>query len=662
MFKLVSKNGLRMIKYSLSDDYSLLKHELKTAKGRISKKDRNKMNPPEMNLEERKEKYTELIEYNTELMDLFRFTNNSPLVSIIINLDSSCDLKRLFNSFHRNLAYPNFEVIIIEEHPTDDSREFFSKLQNHFSVDRVENTEGRSYAEIHNLAIERANGEYLLFLEGNLKPAYGWLNILMQTTLENSEAGCVGAKLVNADQKNNSKDIYKIQSIGSEFVETKTGNFIVLDMARGLDPLEEICMKQNLRASVPKQALLISKTRFLEIGGFDESYKTQLVNVDLCLKLFKNGYSNIYNPNALVFSCSHPEHPQEMNGKDDRILFNDRWKQFLHANVLLDKIEDTDVFSLAKFKVGFAVSESGENASAGDYFTAKEFGEAMKDLGWEVCFLSRSGPGYWYELEDVDVVISLLYTFDPRRIRSFKKSSIKIAWPRNWFDRWVFFPWFSSYDLIFAPSKTSQKFIKEHSTKDPVILPLATNPQRFNSKVSPDENYLSDYCFTGSYWNDYREIIDLLEPDKLPYKFNLYGKNWELIPKFEPYHRGFINYNNIPHLYASTKIVIDDANRATKVYSSVNSRVYDGLACGTLVLTNGRLGAIEIFDGNLPVFETEDELNHLLRHFLENEDERIRVVKKLQKFVLENHTYFNRAEQLKQTLIQYIKKEQIESD
>jgi O-antigen biosynthesis protein len=658
MFKLVSKNGLRMIKYSLHDDYSLFKHELRSAKAKIFKPQNKIENKrPEMNLFEKKEKYGELIRHNNELTDLFLFKDDSPKVSIIINLDSSCDLNSLFNKFHHNLVYPNFEVIVIADHLAEDTGEFISKLKNQFSVDLIENSNGRSYAEIHNSTVESVNGEYLLFLDGNLKPTYGWLNSLMQTTLENRNTGCVGAKIVNANLEDGPNN-FKIQSIGAEFVETKNGNFIVSEMANGLDPNEEICMKQNLRAAVNKKAFLISKALFLEVGGFDESYQNCFESIDLSLKLLKKGYSNIYNPNSIIFNCLNPDNSPSRNEKDDLILFNNRWNQFLRGNVLLDKIETSHVFSLEKLKVAFAVSESGENASAGDYFTAKEFGEAIKSLGWGVCFLPRNGPDYWYDLDDVDVVISLLYTFDPRRIRSSRGSLIKIAWPRNWFDRWTFFPWFANYDLVLVPSKISQRFVKEHSGKDATLVPLATNPNRFNNEIPESEDYYSDYCFTGSYWNDYREIIDLLDPDKLPYKFNLYGKNWELIPKFKPYHRGFINYINIPKLYASTKIVIDDANSATKAYGSVNSRVYDALACGTLVLTNGKLGALEIFGEDLPVFETETQLNILLNHFLEVDEDRIDLVEKLQKFVVENHTYFNRALQLKKTLIEYLHSKQ----
>ena len=262
--------------------------------------------------------------------------------------------------------------------------------------------------------------------------------------------------------------------------------------------------------------------------------------------------------------------------------------------------------------------------------------------------------GYWYEVDDeVDVLISMLDKFDPRRIRSKNNSLIKIAWPRNWFDRWVSNPGFKNYDMIFVPSKISLEYVKERSNKNPILFPIATSPSRFNENITPKKEYLCDYCFTGSYWKSPREIMEMLDPDSIPYEFKLFGKNWEKIEKFKKYYQGFISYSNMPKVYASTKIVIDDANKATKKYGAVNSRVFDALACGTLVITNGKKGAEDTFNGKLPVFSTKKELNHLIEYYLTNHEERTAKIKELKQFVLLNHTYINRANIIREKLDYY---------
>ncbi len=327
-----------------------------------------------------------------------------------------------------------------------------------------------------------------------------------------------------------------------------------------------------------------------------------------------------------------------------------------HSNSNNCKIKENNPVQNDKpLQIAFAVTEAGIDVSAGDYFTALELGEGLKKFGWEISFLPRNGQGYWYEVDaEVDVIISMLDNFDPRRIRSSNMDLIKIAWPRNWFDRWVSNPAFNRYDIIFAPSKIALEYIKERSDKKPILFPIATNSSRFNDNITSKKEYLCDYCFTGSYWNDPREIMEMLEPEKIPYEFKLFGKNWEKIDKFKKYYQGFISYSYMPQVYASTKIVVDDANRATKKYGAVNSRVFDALACGTLVLTNGKKGAVDTFNGKLPVFSTKIELNNLIEYYLSNEDERTAKIKELQKFVLQNHTYNNRADTLKEKLEYYM--------
>ena len=344
-----------------------------------------------------------------------------------------------------------------------------------------------------------------------------------------------------------------------------------------------------------------------------------------------------------------------LNVKNDTITTERRKNRDILTKTESDKLQNTKISVLKPLKIVFAVSEAGENASAGDYFTALEFGEALRNFNWEISFLSRNGPGYWYKIDDdVDILISLLDIFDPRRIKCSNKSLIKIAWPRNWFDRWVSHPGFKSYDMIFAPSKIALEYIIKKTNKKPFLLPIATNPTRFNGSIHQKNEYLSDYCFTGSYWDYPREIVEMLEPEKLPYEFKLYGKNWDKIGKFKTYYQGFINYSKLPEVYASTKIVIDDANNATKKYGAVNSRVFDALACGALVITNGENGAKETFNGKLPVFKSKEELNHLIEYYLSNDNERLAKIEELQKCVLENHTYINRANTLKEKLEEYL--------
>ena len=124
----------------------------------------------------------------------------------------------------------------------------------------------------------------------------------------------------------------------------------------------------------------------------------------------------------------------------------------------------------------------------------------------------------------------------------------------------------------------------------------------------------------------------------------------DTIEKFAPYNKGFANYAMMPKIYANTKIVVDDANRVTKPFGSVNSRVFDALASGVLVLTNGALGADLTFNRLMPTYSNAKEFSELLSYYLTHEEERKALVDKLQKEVLSKHTYDNRVDELLEIL------------
>ena len=268
------------------------------------------------------------------------------------------------------------------------------------------------------------------------------------------------------------------------------------------------------------------------------------------------------------------------------------------------------------------MTEAGENVSAGDYFTAMELAESLQKLGHSVRYLCRRGEADWYDVgEDTDVLVSMLDAYDLGKAYRCSPGLVTVAWARNWFDRWAANPSIDRYSLVLASSETACSWLSRATGRSVGLFPIAANAHRFLDAAAAEETeeerarFGCDYVFTGSYWNDPREIMDILDPKAVPYRFRVFGKNWEQEPRFAPYTGGFVNYGEIPLVYKYTKLVVDDANRVTIQYGAVNSRVYDALAAGRLVLTNGAKGAEETFRGLLPVFRTAEEFREKLRYY-----------------------------------------------
>lgn len=663
--KLKGFEELRRFRNHVRDSYKSLKHRSLSKVKQLEESHLVEYIKQDYKLTEsqKKELYESIINQNTLNLEMMDFNSEAPLVSIIIiNRNGFKHLKRLFQDFTEKIQYPHYEIIVVDNDSKDGSMLFLENLLEFLPLKIIKNKKNESFSRSNNQAAEIARGNYLLLLNNDIEPTYGWLNQMMKSALHTSEVGAVGAQLVYPDcsaSRYNWKNSYKIQHIGIGFRE-EDGFIKPYNMGNG-ETFQVNDEQNELRAAVTAAVLLVSRDKYFQVDGLDEGYIYGYEDVDFCLKLLKKGYKNICCSKALLFHYEFGTQESDKNKEvkkrrlNNKKLFRERWGKWLRKELLMDKLNSNQLYSEKPLKVAFVVTETGENSSAGDYFTALSLGKSFKKFGWEIDFLSRTESEDWYEIEpDVDVLISLLDAYDIRKIRSKNNLLIKLAWPRNWLSRWISHPDFMDFDLVMATSETACKYIEEKTGMKTDLLPLATDPETFNMEVDKDEGWECDYCFTGSYWKDPREIVDMLEPESLPYTFKLFGKNWDEFEKLKDYYQGFVNYQDMPRVYRSTKVVVDDANRVTKEYGSVNSRVFDAIASGVLVVTNGDLGAEETFNGILPVYKSKEELKELLEFYLSNEDERKAKINELQDFVLSQHTYDQRAEKIKSSLESYI--------
>ncbi|MEA2014594.1 MAG: glycosyltransferase, partial [Thermodesulfobacteriota bacterium] len=185
------------------------------------------------------------------------------------------------------------------------------------------------------------------------------------------------------------------------------------------------------------------------------------------------------------------------------------------------------------------------------------------------------------------------------------------------------------------------------------FFPIATNEKRFSLKAD-NKAEKCDYCFTGHKWGVMREIEEMLNPAEIDYRFAVYGNNWDDHDTFGKYWRGFVPYGELASIYSKARVVIDDVvNDITKPWGSMNSRVFDALASGALVITNNTIGANELFGDQLPTYKTREELHTVLNTFLNDENRRSELANTLRNVVLDKHTYRKRAFRLRSILTEF---------
>jgi glycosyltransferase involved in cell wall biosynthesis len=292
--------------------------------------------------------------------------------------------------------------------------------------------------------------------------------------------------------------------------------------------------------------------------------------------------------------------------------------------------------------VGFAVTTTDIMHGAGDLYTAMGLGEALQKLyGWNVRYLDK---GQWAQAEGLDIYIAMRDRTDVSALDLAKPSLVKIAWMRSWVDRWVERPWVDRFDFLLASSEKGAEFARDRTGREVQVLPIAASTDRFYPGPRRPE-YAADYVFTGNYWGVVppREI-EAFDPSALPYKFKIFGKNWDTHPSLSQWASGFAAYTEMAAIYNSSIVTVDDAViQANKRWGSVNSRVFEALAAGSLVVTNDEFGSRELFSGGLPIWRSASELIELIDACLRRPELTHQRAKILRDEVLARHTYDLRA-------------------
>lgn len=198
------------------------------------------------------------------------------LVSIIIPVKQINDYIREAMPCILGLDYPNFEVLILPDEPTNES----------FEKTIIIATGKTGPAQKRNLALQHATGEILAFLDDDAYPRSDWLGKAV-AHFDNPQVAAVGGPAITP-----ASDNFWQKVSGAVFLSKLSGGnperYWQIGKIREVDDL-------------PSVNLLVRKTDFEAVGGFDCDFwpgeDTKLC-YDLTKKLNKK---IIYDPDVLAY-------------------------------------------------------------------------------------------------------------------------------------------------------------------------------------------------------------------------------------------------------------------------------------------------------------------------------------------------------------------------
>lgn len=270
---------------------------------------------------------------------------NEPKVSVIIpNKDHIADLDKCICSILEKTSYKNYEIIVVENNSTEEETfSYYEKLQRaHDNIKVVVWEKEFNYSKINNFGVQFAKGEYYILLNNDIEViSETWMSEMLGYC-QRDDVGAVGAKLYYPDDT--------VQHAGIVIGVGGFAGHILTGSKRGENGyFGRLSAIQDISA-VTAACLMIKRSVFEEIGGFDEEFGVALNDVDLCMKVRDTGKLIIFNPWVEMYhyeskSRGFEDTPEKVERfKSEIKRFRDKWKAILengdpyyNVNLTLDR-------------------------------------------------------------------------------------------------------------------------------------------------------------------------------------------------------------------------------------------------------------------------------------------------------------------------------------
>ena len=218
-----------------------------------------------------------------------------PLVSVIIpNREEKETLQACLESIFQKTSYQNYEIILVENNSSSEEIfQYYKELSKNPKIHLLRWKKEFNYSAINNFGVRHARGEYLLFLNNDVKVIEkDWMSEMLGVC-QRKEVGAVGAKLLYPDNT--------IQHAGCVVGMGGIAGAMFVNMpAERTGYLHKASLLQDMSA-VTAACMMMTKSVFEEAGGFTEELAVAFNDIDLCLKVRKQEKLIVYDPYVKLY-------------------------------------------------------------------------------------------------------------------------------------------------------------------------------------------------------------------------------------------------------------------------------------------------------------------------------------------------------------------------
>lgn len=305
---------------------------------------------------------------------------------VILNYNVRYFLEQCLHSVQIAINDLDAEIIVIDNDSKDGSCEMVKTLFTNVTL--IENKENVGFSKANNQAVAVAKGEYVCILNPDTAVAEDTFKLAIQYSESIKNIGALG--------------VYLMDGTGNFLPESKrnlpTPKVSLMKLAGfGQKYYSSLSKNSNGQVEVLVGAfMLLKRSIYNEVGGFDEDYFMYGEDIDLSYKISQAGYTNHYLGNTTVL------HYKGESTQKDEVYF-DRfygamqifYRKHFNKNILLENLVSAGV-SLAKKIQGIAANKPSKSTlnPKNHYFiteniemvrrlnnsTAKKFQIVLKEL------------------------------------------------------------------------------------------------------------------------------------------------------------------------------------------------------------------------------------------------------------------------------------------
>jgi hypothetical protein len=285
---------------------------------------------------------------------LFSCEPELDLSIIIVNFNVKTLLKKCLKSIFDLQTVLKYEVIVIDNHSEDQSREMVK--EDFPKVRLIENQENVGFSSACNQGIRRSRGRYLLFLNPDTEFTSGGIIEMVKFMDKNPNIGICGPQMIGPEGKiqfsarsfpSYLTSISSAQSILNRIFPKNTwsGKYLLKDLDRN----------KKTEVDWVSGSCLLTKRGVIERNGLlDERFFMYAEDVDYCYRAKRAGYLVYYFPDWVVvhhIGKSTRRRKTRMLAEHHRSMFR-FYKKHYPPNLLLTGIVFLGIWIRLWFSLG----------------------------------------------------------------------------------------------------------------------------------------------------------------------------------------------------------------------------------------------------------------------------------------------------------------------